>query len=138
MISLSEVADWASIAALLVSAINALLIFSVKRRIVLNVTLEPLLFRLKDCSQRMNASLLEYPEAATGLNEIVGLCDAEARAIRRRFGFYRARFCARLLRSITHYRRHNGLDEAQAIYDDLQQVIQELVNRIEELRITGL
>lgn len=135
--SLGEVADWASIAALVISAVNAVLIVSVKRRIVLNITLEPLLLRLKDNSQQINESLLGDAEAVAGLNEVVGLCEAEVKAIQRRFGFYRARFCRRLLRSIAYYRRRNDADAARAVYDDLQQVIQELANRIEELRITG-
>jgi hypothetical protein len=137
LISLSEVVDWASIAALVISGVNALLIFSLKRRIILNVTLGPLLGRLKDNSQRLNGCLLGDADAATGMTEIVGLCEAEAKAIQRRFGFYRARFCRRFLRSIAYYRLHGDMDAARAVYDDLQQVIQELANRIEELRITG-
>ena len=137
MITLTEVADWVSIIALLISIFNTLLIFSVKRRIMLNVTLEPLLQRLRDNSQIINDYLLSQTEITIGLNEVVWRCEAEAKAIQRRFGFYRARFCRRLLQSIAHYRRHGGVSAARVVYDNLQQVIQDLANRIEELRIMG-
>jgi hypothetical protein len=134
--SLSDIADWASIVALLISGFNTLLIFSVKRRIVLNVTLEPMLARLTENSARMNGYLLGVISADV-VNETIGLCEAEVRAIRRRFGGYRARFCRRLRRSMSHYRRRPDVDTARDVYNDLQQVIQEIANRAEEMRITG-
>jgi hypothetical protein len=41
------------------------------------------------------------------------------------------------LRSIAHYRKHGSADAAGVVYDELQQVIRDLANRIEELRVTG-
>lgn len=35
------------------------------------------------------------------------------------------------------YRKQKSIVSARAIYDALQQVIQEIANRLEEIRITG-
>ena len=135
--SLNEVADWASVAALLISAFNALQITSVRRRIILNVTLPTLLTRLRENSSRMNLYLISYLASGESFYEVIGPCEANVRALKRRIGFRQARICAGMLLSFKRYRRDKSVGNARDVYNELQQLIQEVANRLEEQRITG-
>ncbi|HVH78184.1 MAG TPA: hypothetical protein VM782_02240 [Stellaceae bacterium] len=137
MISISQVADWASIVALLVSAFNALQITIVKRRIILNVTLPDLLARLAENSRSMNLYLIAFSATNDSFDEVTGLCEANVRALKRRLGFGQGRICAGMLLSIRRYRRNRSASSARDLYNDLQQLIQEIANRLEEQRILG-
>jgi hypothetical protein len=137
LISLSEVADWASIAALVISGLNTLLIFSLKRRIILNVTLEPLLLRLQENSRVMNQCLFLFDAFSDTFDEYFGPCEANINAVRRRLGYRRSAFCKDTQRSMLRYRRSRSLETARTVYNDLQRVLREVANRVEEQRIIG-
>jgi hypothetical protein len=137
LITVGEVADWASIVALIISCVNALLIFSVKRRIVLNVTLGPLFLRLRENSESMNRCLSEFGIFSDTFNEQLGRCEANVNAVRRRLGHRRSAFCKGAQRSILEYRRRKSVDAARDVYNDLQRVLQEVENRVEEQGIVG-
>lgn len=130
-------ADLASLASLVISVLNAYWILSIRRRILSNVALDGPLGRLRENSRYMNGSLLRYDASADSFDEVVGLCEADTRAIKRRLSFPRSRIGNRLLRSIAHYKARKSQDTAQGVYNDLQQLIQELANHIEEIRIMG-
>lgn len=135
--NLGIVADWASILALLVTAFNAFQIRNIKRRMVINLTLEALLERLQNNSREMNRFLSVYETAKSDFDGVIGVCEANVRAVRRRLGARRSRFCKQLLNRISAYGRQQRKATARAVYDTLQQVIQEIANRVEEIRIAG-
>jgi hypothetical protein len=136
-VSLSVLADWASIFALLISAFNAFQITTVKRRMMLNVTLNPLLNRLMENSRDMNRCLLNYQATIADIDKVIGICEADARALKRRFGLRHGRFCKNLLDMLIAYRRDRSEDSARAVYNSLQAVIREVAHRAEEMRVTG-
>ena len=133
--SVGAIADWASILSLIIVIFNAYQITGIRRRIVLNLTLEPLLERFRDISRRMEGYLPMYAASAESFEELIGPYEANVRAVQRRFGAYRNRFCRPLLSSIRKYRRQRGPGSAQRVYADLQGVIQEISNQVEERRI---
>jgi hypothetical protein len=130
-------ADLASLVSLGISILNAFWIFSIRRRILSNLALNGLLDRFRKNSRRMNGYLLRYDASVDGFSEVIGLCEADTRAVKRRLSFPRSRIGNRLLRSIANYRGRKSVDTAQGVYGDLQQLIQELTNHIEEIRIMG-
>jgi hypothetical protein len=136
-VSLGVLADWASVLALLITLYNAYQITSVKSQIILNLTLQSLLERLEENSRQMNGYLMQYAASADSFDEVTGLCHANIRAVKRRLGLRRGWFCRGLLKTIVRYRRWQNIDTARTVYNALQQVIQEVANRIEERRITG-
>jgi hypothetical protein len=135
--TLGEVADWASIAALAISVLNATLIFSLKRRIVVNLTLEPLLERLREGSTQMNGYLLLFDASADAFDETAAIWEANVRAVQRRPGIRHGWFCRDLLKSLRVYRNRRSYDAARRVYNHLQKVIREVANRLEERRITA-
>ncbi len=135
--SVGEVADWASIAALVVSGINTLLIFALRRRILLNVTLEPLLDRLRENSNRMNGCLLLFDASIDTFDEVIAICEANVRALRRRLGLRRSWFCRDLIKAFGAYGDNRSYDAARRVFNHLQRVVQEVANRVEERRITA-
>ena len=136
-VDLNAAAAWASIVSLLISAYNAIQITSVRRNILLNVTLPLLLERLRENSKVINGHLLIFDGSADGFEEVIGLCEANVRAVRRRLGYFRGWFCRRMLKAIVRHRRRRSVDSARSVYNALQQLIQEVANRAEERRITG-
>jgi hypothetical protein len=135
--TLNILADAASIISLLLVIYNAFQITAVKRRIVLNVTLDPLLNRLQEGSREMNYCLLNYQATVADLDVVMSMCEADVRALIRRFGVRRGGFCKSFLTILFAYRRRKSEDGARAVYAALQRVIREASNRAEELRITG-
>jgi hypothetical protein len=119
--STSDVANWASIASLVISIFNVALIVSLKRRIVANVTLEPLLERLREGSTQMNGYLLLFEAAADDFDATAAICEADVRAVQKRLGVRQGWFC-----------------RARRVYNHLQKVIREVANRLEERRIAAL
>jgi len=132
--------DWSSVLALLITIYNAYQITRVRRQILLNLTLSSLLERLRRNSERMNECLLLILKDASidTFDEVIAICEANVRAVRRRLGRTRARFCSPLLSAISVYRRAQNVDSARSVYNSLQGVIQEIANREEERRIRGL
>src|SRR5439155_26506284 len=112
--NIGVLADWASISALLIALYNAYQITRVRGQIVLNLTLSSLLGRLQDNSQRMNESLLLQHASSDSFDEIVEICEANVRAVRRRLGLRRGRFCLMLLSSIAAYRRRRDTETARS------------------------
>jgi hypothetical protein len=137
-VSLSFFADWASIIALLVTAYNAYQITAIKRRMLVNLTLKPLLDRLRENSTDMNRLLLPGSRPEYEYDAVLGICEANVGAVKRRLGRQRGRFCNRLQAAIVRYREQKSDRAALSVYAALQQVIQEVANRVEEMRITGL
>lgn len=135
--SLGFWADLASVASLIIALFNAYQITTVKRRIVVNLTLGPLIDRLRDNSSEMNRSLSNYVASVDRFDEAVGLCEVHARTAERRLGGRRCRFCKELLRLVATYRREKNDGNAHKVYNALQQVIQEIANLMEEMRIIG-
>lgn len=103
---------------------------------MLNLTLPPLLQRLQQDSGDLNGYLLLYEASIDSFDEVIGICEANVNAMRRRLGRHRSSFCRGLLKLIVRYRSERSSDTARAVYNALQQVIQELANRVEERRIT--
>lgn len=101
--NLEIIADLASILALLVTAFNAFQIRNIKRRMVINLTLQTLLERLRDNSREMNRTLMVYETAKSDFDGVIGVCEANVRAVRRRLGVRRSRFCKQLLNRISAY-----------------------------------
>jgi hypothetical protein len=138
LMSTSDVANWASIASLVISIFNVALIVSLKRRIVANVTLEPLLERLREGSTQMNGYLLLFEAAADDFDATAAICEADVRAVQKRLGVRQGWFCRDLLKSLRVYRNHRSYDAARRVYNHLQKVIREVANRLEERRIAAL
>jgi hypothetical protein len=132
-----RLADWASILALLLAIYNAVLITRVKKEILLNVTLGSLLCSLQENSQAMNDCLVLADASIDTFDEVVEVCHANIRTIRRRLGRRRSRFCRPLLTSIRIFAKQREANAARDVYNKLQGVIQELINHAEERRITG-
>jgi hypothetical protein len=84
-------ADWASILALLVTAFNAYQITNVKRRLVIYLTPPPLLDRLRDNSSEMNRFLLLFAASMDHFDGVIGICEVNVRAVRRRLGVRQSR-----------------------------------------------
>ncbi len=78
---LSTFADWASVIALGVTVVNTYLIIRIRQGIVLNLTLEPILSRLRDNSENMNRHLSYYQLHSVSFFEVVGVCEANVKAI---------------------------------------------------------
>jgi hypothetical protein len=130
-------ADWASIISLIISGYAAIQITLVKRRVVANLTLEPLLGRLRANSKEMNRCLSDYGSYRGQFDEVLGLMEANVRALRRRLGARYGWFCRRPLAAIRVYRLDENDAGARTVYNALQQVVQEVANLVEEMRITG-
>jgi hypothetical protein len=135
--SLGVIADWASVISLALVAFNVHQVTRIKKQIILNLTLDRLLRNLQDDSKAMNSHLLFYEASVDSFNEVVGKCDANVGAVRRRFGIHGGWFCRRLQKSIARYRSERNVETARTVYNDLQQVIREIINRIDERRIRG-
>jgi hypothetical protein len=103
-VSLSFFADWASIIALLVTAYNAYQITTIKRRMLVNLTLEPLLDRLRENSTEMNRLLLPGSRPEYEYDTVLGICEANVGAVKRRLGSQRGQFCNRLLAAVVRHR----------------------------------
>ena len=129
--------DWASIASLLIVIYTAIQIRNVKRNMMVSLTVSEILIRLRHYSGRLNGFLMTYSVCVDDFDEVVGLCHADVLAVRRRFGFHRSRFCRDLLRSIKLYHATKSAEAGRAVYNALQQVVQEIANRVEERRIMG-
>jgi hypothetical protein len=110
---------------------------TVKRRVLINLTLAPLLDRLRGNSSEMNRFLLRHEASMHDLDGVIGICEANVRAVKRRLGVHRGRFCNDLLVLMVAYRRQKSVSMAGRVYDALQRVIQEIANRVEEIRIMG-
>jgi hypothetical protein len=133
----STFADWASIISLGVTLLNTYLIIRVRQGIVLNLTLEPILSRSRDNSEIMNRHLSYYELHSANFLEVVGVCEANIKAIRRRLGYFRGWFLRDLLKSMGKYRKDRTQPNAQEVYSSLLHVCQDLANMLEERRITG-
>jgi hypothetical protein len=57
--------------------------------IVVNLTLEPSLQRLRENSMDMNQYLSYYEIHANGFFETAGMCEANIKAVRRRLGYFK-------------------------------------------------
>jgi hypothetical protein len=134
---LSTFADWASVISLGVTLLNTYLIIRVRQGIVLNLTLEPILSRLRDNSENMNRYLSYYEIYSVRFLEVAGLCEANIKALRRRLWFFRGWFLRDVLRSIRKYRKDRTQPNAQEVYSSLLHVCQDIANMLEERRITG-
>jgi hypothetical protein len=135
--TLAYVSSWASMISLVLTLINTYLILRIKTGIVVNLTLEPILVRLRDNSAAMNQHLSYYHINDHRFFEVAGVCEADVKAMRRRLGYIRGWFLRDLLRSIRTFRRDRSRTNAQEVYASLQQVCQHLANILEEKRITG-
>jgi hypothetical protein len=134
---LSTFANWASVISLAVSLFNTYLILRIKKGIVLNLTLEPILTRLRENSAQMNEYLTYYETHSVRFAEVVGVCEANIKTAWRRLGYIRGWFLRDLLRSMRKYKSDRTSQSAQEIYGALQHVCQSLANMLEERRITG-
>lgn len=134
---LAEISSWASIVSPVLTFVNTYLIIRIRAGIVVNLTLEPILERLRQNSSQMNQSLSYYDMQSVKFFESVGVCEANVRTLRHRLGYVQGRFCADLLRSIRQYKSDRTQDNAQEIYSRLQYVCQHRENMAEEKRITG-
>lgn len=128
---------WASILSLVLTLINTYLILRVKAGIVVNLTLEPMLSRLGGNSANLNECLFDFDSNAQRFSEVAGVCEANAKAIRRRLGYVRGLFLRDLLRALRRFKAHRSEKTAQEVYIRLLQVRQHLENMLEEKRITG-
>ena len=135
--TLAYVSAWASITSLLITAVNTYLIIRIRAGIVVNLTLEPSLQRLRENSMEMNRHLGYYEIHANGFFEAAGVCEANVKAVRRRLGYFKGRFTRDLLRSLRRYRKDRSRQNAQEVYAGLQHVCQHIANIVEERRITG-
>ena len=135
--ALAYASEWASIASLALTFLNTYLIFRIKGGIIVNLTLEPMLMRLRENSSIMNQSLAYYDAIDPRFFEIAGVCEANVKAVRRRLGFLRGWFVTDLLRSIRIFRRDRSIQNAEIVYANLQQVCQHIANMLEEKRISG-
>jgi hypothetical protein len=135
--TLAYFSAWASIISLLITLINTYLIIRIRAGIVVNLTLEPSLQRLRENSMEMNRHLGYYEIHANGFFETAGVCEANVRAIRRRLGYLKGRFTGDLLRSLRRYRKDRSRQNAQEVYGGLQHVCQHIANLVEERRIIG-
>jgi hypothetical protein len=104
---------------------------------LINLTLSPLLDRLRGNSTEMNRFLVRYETSMHDLDGVIGICEANVRAVKRRLGVHHGRFCNDLLALMGAYRKQKSVVIARRVYDALQRVIQEIANRVEEIRITG-
>jgi hypothetical protein len=127
---LSTFADWASVISLGVTVVNTYLIIRIRQGIVLNLTLEPILSRLRDNSESMNRHLSYYELHSASFLEVVGVCEANIKAIRRRLGYFRGWFLRDVLRSMRKYQKYRTQPNAQEVYTSLLHVCQDLVVRI--------
>jgi hypothetical protein len=134
---LSKLADWASVISLGITLFNTYLIIRIRQGIVLNLTLEPMLSRLRENSADMNRYLSYYESHAAKFLDVAGVCEADIRAIRRRLGYIRGWFLRDLLKSVHKYKRDRTQPNAQEIYSSLLHVRQRLANMLEERRIIG-
>jgi hypothetical protein len=134
---LSTFADWASVISLGVTVVNTYLIIRIRQGIVLNLTLEPILSRLRDNSENLNRHLSYYELHSASFLEVVGVCEANIKAIRRRLGYFRGWFLRDVLRSMRKYQKYRTQPNAQEVYTSLLHVCQDLANMLEERRITG-
>jgi hypothetical protein len=134
---LADLSSWASIISLVLTLVNTYLIVRIRAGIVVNLTLDPILERLRQNSLQMNQCLFYYDIQTAKFFETVGVCEANVRTLRRRLGYVRGRFCADLLRSIGQYKSDRTQDNAQEVYGRLQYVCQHIENMAEEKRITG-
>jgi hypothetical protein len=134
---LADISSWASILSLVLTFVNTYLIIRIRAGIVVNLTLEPILDRLRKNSSEMNQSLSYYDIHSTKFFEAVGICEANVRTVRRRLGYFRGRFCADLLWSIRQYKSNRTQENAQEVYSRRQYVCQQIANMAEERRITG-
>src|SRR6185437_7492022 len=105
LVGLSYWSSWASLISLAVAAWNTYLILRIKAGIVLNVTLEPMLIRLKENSAELNRQLMYYEVNHHRFSEVAGICEADVKALRRRLGFIKSRFVRGPLRSMRTFRR---------------------------------
>jgi hypothetical protein len=135
--TLAYFSAWASIISLLITAINTYLIVRIRAGIVVNLTLEPSLQRLRENSMEMNQYLIYYEVHANRFFETAGMCEANVKAVRRRLGYFKGWFTRDLMRSLRKYRKDRSRQNAQEVYGGLQQVRQHIANLVEERRITG-
>jgi hypothetical protein len=134
---LSTFADWASVASLCLTLLNTYLIIRIRQGIVLNLTLEPILSRLTQNSGKMNQCLTYYEANSAKFVEVVGICEANVRATRRRLGYVRGWLLRDLLTSMRKYKNNRSQQNAQEVYGQLQKVRQGIANMLGERRITG-
>src|SRR6266851_3380043 len=97
--------DWASILGFLIVIFNAWQITRVKNRIILNLTLDTLLQKLRENSEKLNECLQIYAASTERFDETIEVCGANVRTLRRRLGAQRSWFCSPVLRSMRLYRR---------------------------------
>jgi hypothetical protein len=135
--TLGYVSSWASIFSLVLTFVNTYLILRIRAGIVINLTLEPILARLRERSVEMNQHLAYYDVSNHRFLEVAGVCEADVRAMRRRLGYIKGWFLRDLLRSMRTLRKDRSQTNAQEVYASLQQVRQHLANMLEEKRITG-
>lgn len=134
---LSTFADWASVISLGVTVLNTYLIIRIRQGIVLNLTLEPILSRLRDNSENMNRHLSYYELHSDNFLQVVNVCEANIKTIRHRLGYRRGWFLRGVLRSMRKYRKDRTQPNAQEVYSSLLHVCQGVANMLEERRITG-
>jgi hypothetical protein len=128
---------WAGMVSLVLTFVNTYLILRVKAGIVVNLTLEPMLNRLSENSANLNECLFDFDPNAQRFSEVAGVCEANAKAIRRRLGYVRSLFLRDFLRALRRFKARRSRENAQEVYAYLQQVRQHIANMIEEKRITG-
>lgn len=129
--------DWASIAGFFIVIFNAWQITRLKRRIVLSLTLDSLLRRLQTDSMDLNECLQLYRASIDRFDATVEVCKANVSTLCRRLGLRNGWFCLRVLRAIRVYQRGRDEEAARSVYNRLQGVVQEVANRVEEVRISG-
>ena len=135
--ALAYFSGWASILSLVLTFLNTYLILRVKAGIVVKLTLEPMLAKLAENSEIMNRHLSYYDVGPQQFLETASICEANLRAVRRRFGYVRAWFLRDFFHSMRSFKRDRSRRNAQEVYTSLQQVRQHLMNMLEEKRITG-
>jgi hypothetical protein len=111
--TLAYFSAWASIISLLITAINTYLIVRIRAGIVVNLTLEPSLQRLRENSMEMNQYLIYYEVHANRFFETAGMCEANVKAVRRRLGYFKGWFTRELMRSLRKYRKDRSRQNAQ-------------------------
>jgi hypothetical protein len=136
-VDILDLRELASLISLGVTLLNTYLLVRVRQGIVLNLTLEPILLRLRKNSEQMNGYLSYYEFQSIRFFEVVGICEADIRATRRRLGPMRGWFLRDLLKSMRKYKKDRTQPNAQEVYVCLLHTSQGLANMLEERRITG-